>query len=118
MCIRDRDGIALVDPAGTVIEFLSYEGAFVGASGPASGLTSTDVGVREVGTEPASPVTSLSRNGAGVWSGPATNTFGSCNDNDGPPPAEVASVTVTPASATVVQTATQAFTATAFDASS
>jgi DNA/RNA endonuclease G (NUC1) len=116
--VTDPDGIALVDPAGTVIEFLSYEGAFVGASGPASGLTSTDVGVREVGTEPASPVTSLSRNGAGVWSGPATNTFGSCNDNDGPPPAEVASVTVTPASATVVQTATQAFTATAFDASS
>ena len=116
--VTDPDGMALVNPGGTVVEFLSYEGIFVATSGPAEGLTSTDIGIRELGSESASPVTSLSRNGAGVWSGPATNTFGSCNDNDGPPPAEVVSATVAPATAAVLQGATQAFTATAFDASS
>ena len=30
---------------GNVIEFISYEGSFVAASGPAAGLTSTNVGV-------------------------------------------------------------------------
>jgi len=40
------DGIALVN-GSTVIQFLSYEGAFTAADGPAVGLTSTDIGVSE-----------------------------------------------------------------------
>ena len=43
------DGIALVDPAGSVAQFLSYEGAFTAAVGPADGLASADVGVSETG---------------------------------------------------------------------
>ena len=39
------DGIALVDPFGRVVQFLSYEGTMTAASGPAAGLTSTDIGV-------------------------------------------------------------------------
>lgn len=109
------DGIALVGPSG-VAEFLSYEGPFTAVGGPATGLLSTDIGVSENGSEPLGQ--SLKRDGFGGWSGPSASTFGTCNDEDPPPPAEVASVTVTPASATVVQGATQAFTAAAFDATS
>ena len=112
------DGIALVDPGAAVVEFLSYEGTFTGVGGPANGLLSVDIAVAQNGTEPLG--SSLQRSGAGVWSATTplgTNTFGVCNDNDEPPPPqEVASVTVSPASATVVQGATQTFTATAFDA--
>ncbi len=43
------DGIALVQ-SGSVLEFLSYEGSFVATNGPATGLTSTDVGPSEPGT--------------------------------------------------------------------
>jgi DNA/RNA endonuclease G (NUC1) len=111
----DPDGIALVDAGGAVVEFLSYEGAFAATNGPALGSTSTDIGVREAGTEPVGQ--SLQRDATGSWSSPAASTFGSCNDvGEPPPPAEVASVTVTPATATVVQGTSQAFTATAFDA--
>jgi uncharacterized protein len=41
------DGIALVDAAGAVVEFLSYEGVITAADGPAATLTSTDVGATE-----------------------------------------------------------------------
>jgi len=44
------DGIALVDAGGNVVQFLSWEGSFVAASGPAAGMTSVDVGVSETGT--------------------------------------------------------------------
>ena len=50
---RLPDGLALVRPDGTVAEFLSYEGAFTAVGGPANGMTSTDIGVAEAGTEPA-----------------------------------------------------------------
>jgi hypothetical protein len=40
------DGLALADH-GSVVELLSYEGSFVATDGPASGLTSIDVGARE-----------------------------------------------------------------------
>ena len=43
------DGIALVNTtAGSVVEFLSYEGTFAAVGGPADGITSTDVGVSEL----------------------------------------------------------------------
>ena len=41
------DGIALVDPQGNVVQFLSYEGSLTATDGPAAGQTSTDVGVSE-----------------------------------------------------------------------
>ena len=40
------DAIALV-VSGTVVEFLSYEGAFQATNGPASGMDSVDIGVME-----------------------------------------------------------------------
>jgi DNA/RNA endonuclease G (NUC1) len=106
------DGVALVDAAGNTVEFLSYEGVMVAADGPAMGLTSTDIGVIENGTE--SSGNSLGRKPDGSWNTPARATFGACNDN--PPPAVVASVTVAPLSATVHVGANLALTATAFDA--
>jgi len=109
------DGIALVDAASAVVEFLSYEGTFTATNGPANGLLSTDIGAVQNGNEPIG--LSLQRSASIGWSGPAANTFGTCNDNDEPPPpAEVASVTVAPATATVQVSGTQTFTATAFDA--
>ena len=41
------DGVALIDAAGTVRQFLSYEGAFTASGGPAGGMQSTDIGVLE-----------------------------------------------------------------------
>ncbi|MEM8600713.1 MAG: endonuclease [Bacteroidota bacterium] len=41
------DGIALVDPNGGVVQFLSYEGTFTAVDGPAAGLASTDIGVAQ-----------------------------------------------------------------------
>ncbi|NJN44103.1 MAG: lamin tail domain-containing protein [Anaerolineae bacterium] len=77
------DAIALVDGGSTVIQFLSYEGSFVGVGGPADGLTSTDIGVAENGTEPLGQ--SLQLVGTGTmysdfsWSSPSTSSFGSVN---------------------------------------
>ena len=44
------DGVALVDPSGVVIQFLSYGGTFVAIGGPADGLMSIDIGVEETDT--------------------------------------------------------------------
>lgn len=41
------DGVALINNSGTVVQFLSYEGTFTAVDGPASGMTSTDIGVSE-----------------------------------------------------------------------
>jgi len=78
------DGLALVGAAGDVVEFLSYEGVFAAADGPAAGLTSTDIVASEASTSPVGQ--SLARNAAGAWSGPAANTFGFCNSSPPPPP--------------------------------
>ena len=108
------DGMALIGPGPSVVEFLSYEGTFTAIGGPANGVASTDIGVSETGTTPVGQ--SLQRN-AGAWSAPAVSSFGACNDNDEPPPPpDVATVTIAPTSATVVQGAAQGFVATAFDA--
>ncbi len=40
----EPDGVALVDAQGNVVQFISYEGSFVAASGPAAGMTSVNVG--------------------------------------------------------------------------
>jgi predicted extracellular nuclease len=73
------DGIALVD-GGTVVQFLSYEGSFTAADGPAVGLTSTDIGVSESSSTPVGQSLQLAGTGscygALTWTGPAANTFG------------------------------------------
>jgi endonuclease I len=43
------DGLALVNPEGGVVQFLSYEGVFKAEDGPAAGLQSVDIGVEESG---------------------------------------------------------------------
>lgn len=77
------DGLALVDPAGSVVEFLSYEGTFVAVGGAADGILSSDLGVAESGTTPIG--FSLQRIGAGSvagdfsWTGPVAHTRGAVN---------------------------------------
>ncbi len=71
------DGFALVDPDGNVLEFISYEGVFVATSGPATGITSTDVGVVETS---GLDTESLQLTDAG-WVGPITATPNVINDN-------------------------------------
>src|SRR5688572_24038744 len=76
------DAIALVNGT-TVVQFLSYEGSFTAVGGPANGMTSTDIGVSEDGSEALGQ--SLRLSGAGqvyedfTWSAPATASFGAIN---------------------------------------
>jgi DNA/RNA endonuclease G (NUC1) len=109
----DPDGFALVDAGGAVVEFLSYEGVFSAVGDAADALTSTDIGVREAGTETAG--LSVARDGTGSWQPPAANSFGACNDGDPQPPAEVVSVTIAPAGASVRVGASLALVATGLD---
>ncbi|WP_162055541.1 DUF5689 domain-containing protein [Pontibacter pamirensis] len=77
------DGIALIDAAGNVVQFLSYEGAFAAIGGPADGMSSTDIGVSQPGTGPAD--FSLQLTGTGrtysdfTWAAETLNTFGAVN---------------------------------------
>ncbi|KAG1654829.1 hypothetical protein FOA52_009110 [Chlamydomonas sp. UWO 241] len=78
------DSIALTCGTCCVIEFISYEGTFTAIEGPASGLTSVDVGVSElnaarVGTPATLAGSSIQRTGAIPssfdWSFSPTNTW-------------------------------------------
>jgi len=77
------DGIALVNAAGAVVEFLSYEGALTATSGPASGMTATLIPTAQDDTTPVG--WSLQRQGTGrapgafTWSAPQAMTLGSVN---------------------------------------
>lgn len=77
------DGMALVGPGSVVVQFLSYEGTFAATNGPASGMTSTDIGVSEAGTSTVGHSLQLSGTGSDytdfTWQGSAANTFGACN---------------------------------------
>ena len=70
------DGMALVDAGGNVLEFLSYEGAFVANDGPAIGMMSVDVGVNEGGGDPVGTSISLTDLG---WEFTAVNSEGVFN---------------------------------------
>ena len=108
------DGMALVDSTGSVVEFLSYGGTMTAGDGPARGLTSTDIGVTESTTTAIGQ--SLQREANGTWNAPTANTFGACNDDgEVEPPAAVATVTISPNPADIIETATQAFAAAGFD---
>ncbi|MDX2414867.1 MAG: Ig-like domain-containing protein [Bacteroidales bacterium] len=87
----DPDGIALVKISdGSVIQFLSYEGSFTANDGPASGMTSTDIGVMEPGTTTVGYSLQLSGTGNDytdfTWQEPATATMGSVNTGQTLPP--------------------------------
>ena len=79
------DAFALVDPSGSVLQFISYEGSFMATDGPASGMESIDIMVEESGSTPVD--FSLQLEGEGQvytdfsWVAPATATFGEINNN-------------------------------------
>ena len=77
------DAMALVNAGGQVVEFLSYEGTFTAADGPAAGKLSIDIGVSEATGSPVG--SSLQRDASGAWT-LATSTFGTCNPAGGGPP--------------------------------
>lgn len=90
------DGLALVNDTDTVVQFLSYEGAFTAGGGPADGLLSSDIGVSENGSEPTGFSLQLTGTGSVYsdfgWNSPAAATFGAINNgqtfvggNDTPP---------------------------------
>ena len=59
------DGLALVDGAGAVCQFLSYEGTIMATSGPANGMTSMDIGASQNG-DPIGTSIQLQPNGTWV----------------------------------------------------
>ena len=79
------DGLALVDPSGSLVEFFSYEGTFTAASGPASGIASIDIGVQEGTTTPIGHSLQLSGVGSDSsdfqWEAPEASTYGAANVN-------------------------------------
>jgi len=96
------DGLALVDQEDSVIQFLSYEGSFTATDGPASGMTSEDIGVAETGSTPVGYSLQLTGTGTKyvdfVWSSPIASTFGAVNTGQSfggtvqPPVGEVISI--------------------------
>jgi hypothetical protein len=76
------DGLALVDNTNKVVQFLSYEGTFTAADGPANGMTSTDIRVSQTGTTSGD---SLQLTGTGrvyedfTWADTAPATPGTVN---------------------------------------
>ncbi len=78
------DGIALVDNNGVVVQFLSYEGAFIATNGPANGQTSVDILVAETSSTPAGYSLQLSGTGSNYsdfsWQAAATSTFATLNN--------------------------------------
>ena len=78
------DGIVLFDGV-SVVQFLSYEGAFTAVGGVADGQTSTDIGVSESGGTPIGNSLQLGGTGAFyedfTWEADAADTFGAVNTN-------------------------------------
>ncbi|WDD96707.1 endonuclease [Thalassomonas actiniarum] len=79
------DGLALVNAAGEVIQFLSYEGSLTASSGPASGMTSTDIGVAETSSTPAGYSLQLVGSGQAYgdfsWASASAETAGNVNNS-------------------------------------
>ena len=77
------DGLALIDDAGEVVEFLSYEGSFTAGDGPAAGQTSTEIPVVEPNDTPIG--LSLQLQGIGnssadfIWASGVPHTRGTVN---------------------------------------
>ncbi|MGO3127213.1 MAG: endonuclease [Luteimonas sp.] len=104
-----NDGIALVDGAGNVVQFVSYEGTIVAADGPAAGETSQNLPVSESSNAPVGTSLQLTGTGSNAadfdWTPSSAQSFGACNagqtfgssggDSDTTPPSITAT---TPAS--------------------
>lgn len=77
------DGLALVNASGALVQFLSYEGNFVGSGGAANGVRSIDIGQSETESTLASQSLQLSGTGTTAnhfsWNAARTASFGSCN---------------------------------------
>jgi predicted extracellular nuclease len=77
------DGIALVHD-GTLVQFLSYEGTITATNGPASGQTSTDIGMEESSGTPVGESLQLTGSGSTYgdfsWTGPTAASPGVPND--------------------------------------
>jgi hypothetical protein len=78
------DGLCLVHQ-GVVLQFLSYEGTFIAAEGPAVGMESIDIGVSESNSTPAGQSLQLQGEGSAYadffWTGPIDQT--NCTYNTG-----------------------------------
>ncbi|TXC71208.1 hypothetical protein FSB78_09785 [Sphingomonas ginsenosidivorax] len=76
------DGIALVGPGGSVVQFLSYEGPMTATAGAAAGMTSIDIGVSEEGVAEGFSL-QLTGDGSNYsdfsWAQAQQNTFGALN---------------------------------------
>jgi len=79
------DGLALIDDAGNVIQFLSYEGTITAVGGQADGLTSEDIGEEESGSTPVGESLQLAGTGTDyenfAWANPSLASFGQVNTN-------------------------------------
>ncbi len=91
------DGLALVNTANEVVQFLSYEGAFAALGGLANGLASTNIGVTEPDTTPAGFSLQLKGTGATyqdfTWTAASDDSFSAVNAGQtfsGVPPQDVA----------------------------
>ncbi len=78
-----NDGIALVDGAGNVVQFISYEGTIIAGNGPAAGQSSQNLPVSESASAPVGSSLQLSGSGQAAadfdWAGSAPHSFGACN---------------------------------------
>ncbi len=78
------DGVALVDAAGVVRQFLSWGGSFTARGGPAATLASRDIGRVQPDSAPLGSSLQLAGAGHGygdfVWQGPRAASFGRLND--------------------------------------
>ena len=79
------DGIALVAPDGSCLQFISYEGQMTASGGACDGQTSEELSVSEGSSTPAGESLQLSGSGTSysdfTWEGPITNTKGAVNTN-------------------------------------
>ncbi len=79
-----NDGFALVNGSGSVVQFISYEGAITASNGPASGRTSVNLAVSESASTAAGTSLQLGGTGTGAsnfsWRSSATQTMGACNN--------------------------------------
>jgi predicted extracellular nuclease len=77
------DGVALINVGGEVVQFLSYEGAFAAINGPASGMSSNDIGVSESSTTFVGHSLQLSGSGTTSddfsWQAASVSTFDDIN---------------------------------------
>ena len=77
------EGLALVDPGGVVVEFLSYEGVVAAVGGAANAMTSTDIGVSESSSTMLGDSLQLQGQGSQAvdfsWAAPGPHTRGAVN---------------------------------------